>query len=517
MTRWVSAFLGISFALPMGLSAQQTPPPVRPAPTVGITLAEALEQARRNSPAYRQVLNDAGPARWGVRNAYASLLPSFDVGTSFGYVGSGQSTFGGSTFNQSSPSLTSGYSLQFNYQLSGAVLTAPAQQKAASRAVDEDITNSLELLRSDITVQYLTTLQAVAQTEVARQQVQRNTDFQELARARHQVGQATLLDVRQAEVLKGQSDVAMLRALQTENEAKLELFRRIGITPPVSPAEIALTDSFPVTEPTWERAQLLAMAVESNPSLRAVKAREESAAWGVRAAKSRFLPTLSFSASVSGFTQEFTNESILLTNRFGSAVGAAENCTFQNDLIGALPGGGIPGYPNGGRIADCNAFAGLNPAGTALNDSIGTLITSRNDVFPFNYTKQPFQARVQISLPIFDNFTRNLQVSQAQVQRDDLAEGVRARALPVDAEVHSRWLGVQTAYQAIQVQALARDAARDQLRLAQDRYRLGTGSSLEVSDGQNSVSRAEGDYVNAVYEYHRAIALLEYAVGRPLR
>jgi outer membrane protein len=124
---------------------------------------------------------------------------------------------------------------------------------------------------------------------------------------------------------------------------------------------------------------------------------------------------------------------------------------------------------------------------------------------------------VQISLPIFDNFTRNLQMSQAQVQRDDLTEGVRARGLQVEAEVHSRWLGVQTAYQAIQVQALARDAARDQLRLAQDRYRLGTGSSLEVSDGQNSVSRAEGDYVNAVYEYHRAIALLEYAVGRPLR
>jgi outer membrane protein len=124
---------------------------------------------------------------------------------------------------------------------------------------------------------------------------------------------------------------------------------------------------------------------------------------------------------------------------------------------------------------------------------------------------------VQISLPIFDNFSRNLQVSQAQVQRDDLAEGVRARALQVEAEVHSRWLGVQTAYQAIQVQALARDAARDQLRLAQDRYRLGTGSSLEVSDGQNTVSRAEGDYVNAVYEYHRAITLLEYAVGRPLR
>ena len=84
-------------------------------------------------------------------------------------------------------------------------------------------------------------------------------------------------------------------------------------------------------------------------------------------------------------------------------------------------------------------------------------------------------------------------------------------------EARDRWLGLQTSYQAIAVQAANRDAARDQLRLAQDRYRLGAGTSLEVSDAQNAVQRAEGDYVNAVYDYHKAVAALEAAVGRPLR
>ena len=58
---------------------------------------------------------------------------------------------------------------------------------------------------------------------------------------------------------------------------------------------------------------------------------------------------------------------------------------------------------------------------------------------------------------------------------------------------------------------------RDQLRLAQDRYRLGAGTSLEVADAQSAVQQAEGDYVNAVYFYHKAVAALEAAVGRPLR
>ena len=83
--------------------------------------------------------------------------------------------------------------------------------------------------------------------------------------------------------------------------------------------------------------------------------------------------------------------------------------------------------------------------------------------------------------------------------------------------MRGRHLGVQNAFQTIRVQEQNRQAAREQLRLARDRYRLGAGSSLEVSDAQNNVARAEGDYVNAVYEYHKAIALLEFAVGRPLR
>jgi hypothetical protein len=52
-----------------------------------------------------------GPAKVAVRNAYGRLLPQLDVAGSMGYVGSGSSTFGGETFNQVSPSLTSGYGI----------------------------------------------------------------------------------------------------------------------------------------------------------------------------------------------------------------------------------------------------------------------------------------------------------------------------------------------------------------------------------------------------------------------
>jgi outer membrane protein len=94
---------------------------------------------------------------------------------------------------------------------------------------------------------------------------------------------------------------------------------------------------------------------------------------------------------------------------------------------------------------------------------------------------------------------------------------MRAQALQVRTDVESRYLALETSFKAIAVQAASRNAARDQLRLAQDRYRLGSGTALEVSDAQNSVQRAEGDYVNSIYDYHKSLAALEAAVGRPLR
>jgi len=522
MTRWASVLLGLSVTVTAGGIAQvptgQVPvAPTRAAPTARLTLAEALDLGRRNSPAYRQILNDAGAANWAVRNAYANLLPSVDASGGMGYTGSGASTFGGSTFNQTSPSLSSNYSLSFNWQLSGQELSATGQQKANRRATDADISSAAEQLRNDVTVQYLTALQATAQTEVARVQVQRNADFLALARAKYTVGQSTMLDVRQAEVLKGQSDVTLLRAQQTENEAKLELFRRMGVSLPGLPETIALSDSFPVTEPRYDQKELLTIAQEENPALKAFRARESAATWGVRSAKSRYLPTVSVSAGIQGFTQEFTNESVLLNQRLGSAQSGAENCRFQNALIGSLPGGGVVGYPNGGIIADCNAFSNLDATGDALLPSFRDQLIGNNNVFPFSFTKQPFAARLTISLPIFDGFTRNLQVAQAQAAEDDMAESVRAQKLLLEANVSGRYLGVMNAYQSIQVQEQNRQSAREQLRLAQDRYRLGAGSSLEVSDAQNNVTRAEGDYVNAIYEYHKAVAALELAVGRPLR
>jgi outer membrane protein len=478
-------------------------------PSVTLSLAEALQQGRAHSPAYRQALNDAPPARWGVRNAYGSLLPSISASTDLGYIGSGRTNLGGGFTQPTSPFLTSGYSLGLEWQLSGRAITAPAQQRALQRATDEDISGAGIALTADITTQYLNALQAQAQVEVARQQVRRNQDFLELARARYKVGQATLLDVRQAEVTKGTSDVALLRAVQAGYEARLELLRRMGIEPPVAIDRIVLSDSFPVTAPSVQLDSLLALAEQHNPALRSLRAREHAADLDVRAAKTDFLPSLSFRAGWSGFTQQYTNEGQLLGQSLGQAQSQAADCQYNNSVRSALS--------LGGEVPNCYAAFGLVDGGAALLDPVSNQIRQQNSVFPFRYTGQPFSANLVLSLPIFTGFSRSLRLSQARAQQDDADEEVRARRLAVRSDVQARYLALQTTYQAIAVQAASRDAARDQLRLAQDRYRLGAGTALELSDAQNAVQQAEGGYITSVYDYHKAVAALEAAVGRSLR
>jgi len=480
------------------------------APTLAhLTLDDALRLAQANSPTYRQTLTTVTPTRWAVRNAYGNLLPHVQVSSGFGYTGAGDANFGGGFTRSTSSLVSSDYNLSIGWDLNGRVLTGPAQEKARARANAADVGGAGITLRTEVSTQYFSALQAAAQTDVARQQVQRNEEFLKLATARHQVGQATLLEVRQAEVTKQNSDVALLRAEQADMTAKLELLRRIGIEPPVELDRIVLTDSFPVEEPHFQLAELLKMAGTANPALRSLEARRDGAGWDVRAAKADFLPSLSVQAGWSGFTQQYTNERLLLDQQLGTAQGQAAQCEFDNQLRTAMGvGGGIP---------DCFGAAGLSADGTTLLDPIRRQIHDQNSVFPFRYTGQPFRMNVSLSLPIFTGFGRSLRLAQARAQEQDADESLRARRLEVRTDVHSRYLEMHAAYRAIGMEAVARDAAREQLQLAQDHYRVGTGTSLEVADAQIAVQRAEGDYVNAVYDYHKAVVALEAAVGQPLR
>jgi outer membrane protein len=473
----------------------------RPAPA-NLSLADAVTLARANNPVYRQAINDRAPAAWGVRSAWSTLLvPSVNASGGVGYAGPGQQTFLTSNFSQSVSTVSSSYSFGLDWTLNGQTLTQPGFRKAQLTAADADVAGAETNLVTTVTQQYLTVLQARDNAEVGRQQLQHDEEFQKLAQARYDVGRASLIDVRQAQVARGQAEVVLLRAQTAVQVEKLRLFQEMGVTAPVDLAAVQLTDTFPVQAPTWQLNDLLTMAEQQNPALKALREREHAAAWGVRAATASYGPSLSLSAGWSGFTQKLSDINPTIASARATAAADSATCAYANSAW--LNGG------SGQPPLDCSQYS-FSPAAEQA-------IRSANNAYPFHFTPQPFQARLTISIPLWGNFQQPLQVSQAKAQQQDLQESVRARGLQLETDVSGAYLTLQTTYQTIAIQDTNRTAAREQLQLATERYRVGSGTFFELLDAQVAALRAETDYVNAIYDYHKALATLEAAVGRPLR
>ena len=479
------------------LAVCQQAPPV----PAKLSLADAITLARANNPDYRTAIHNRSPAEWGARNAWSSLwLPTLTAGGGISYAGPGQQNFLTSSFSQSVSTWSSSYSLLLDWTLNGQTLTQPGLKKAQLNAAQADVTGAETNLVTGVTTQYLTVLQARDNAEVARQQLQHDEEFLKLAQARYDVGRASLIDVRQAQVARGQAEVASLRAQTAVQVEKLRLFQEIGVAAPVDIATVQLTDSFSVQTPTWQLNDLLTMAEQQNPALHALRERESAAGWGVKAATSSWGPSLSLSAGWSGFTQKLSDVNPSLQAIDASAAANDSTCQYANAA-----------WRNAGQLAlDCSIYT----AGAAAQKQA---LIAQNNAYPFHFTPQPFQARLTVSIPLWGNFQQPMQVSQAKASQQDLQESVRARGLQVRTDVSQAYLTLQTAFQSIAIQDTSRTAAREQLQLATERYRVGSGTFFELLDAQVAALRAETDYVNAVYDYHKALAALEAAVGRPLR
>src|SRR5437773_1987009 len=467
-----------------------------------LSLADAIALARQHNPAYRQTIHDRSPAAWGVRNAWSSLwLPNVTASGGVAYAGPGEQNFLTSSFSQSVSTWSSSYSFLLDWTLNGQTLSEPGLRKAQLNAAQADVVGAETNLATAVTQQYLTVLQARDNAEVARQQLDHDEQFLKLAQARYEVGRASLIDVRQAQVARGAAEVSLLRARTAVQVEKLRLFQQIGVSAPVDLGTVQLTDTFSVQTPTWRLGDLLGMAEQQNPSLKALRERERAAGWGVKAASSSWGPSLALSAGWAGFTQKLSDINPTIAGARASAAADSATCAYANSAW-FNTGSGQP-------LLDCTQYAFSPGTEQALRD--------QNGRYPFHFTPQPFQARLTVTIPLWGNFHQPLLVSQAKAQQQDLQESVRARGLQVQTDVSQAYLTLETAFQTIAIQDTNRTAAREQLQLATERYRVGSGTFFELLDAQVAALRAETDYINAVYDYHKALAALEAAVGRPLR
>lgn len=472
------------------------------APAATLTLEEAVELARRNNPEYRARLNDETVAEWGVRTAYASFLPSASVTGGLSYQGGGEALIGGYTggdlgLGQTPAYYYSNFSAGLSLGLSGADLYRVGREKAARRAVVAEIASAGRMLETAVTRQYLAALRGRDAVELARKELERAEANLTLAEARLAVRSATVIETKQAEVERGRAEVELVRAEALYGTEKLRLLQQMGVD---LGREIELTTQVEVFEPNWRVESLVATAMGVHPALAATRAGLESAESGVGMARSAYFPSLSLSAGLSGYTRRAGSDQFLLSQAAEGMASARQQCIFQNELLSRL----TPPMPP----VDCTSFV--------LTEADEAQIIAQNRQFPFDFETQPVSVSLGVSIPIFQGLTRQHQVEAAGAQADDARHQLRSEELRIRSDVEVAYLNLEAAHRAHGLEVRNRELAEDQLRLARERYRVGSASFLELMEAETVMARADRAYLLSVYAFQEALAALEAAVGQDL-
>lgn len=120
---------------------------------------------------------------------------------------------------------------------------------------------------------------------------------------------------------------------------------------------------------------------------------------------------------------------------------------------------------------------------------------------------------VNMNIPIFNGFLFSAQASQAAADAKAAAENTRDLRDSVVRDVQTAWLAANTAFQRISVAAEQAKEADMSLNLAHDRYQLGLGSIVELSEAQLQQANAAIQYVNVQYQYRLALSTLDFEIG----
>ena len=471
--------------------------------TVRLTLDEAIDFARENNPTFLTTQNDEAATDWAVREAVSNLfVPSFTAFGSASYRSPGLSRIG--TINtggvEQGALYTSFYQLQARYTLDANTLFGVGSAKADRNAA-RALTDAAEFtMGSLVTLQYMTALRARDQVEVARRQVESSVENLEIAQARVDAQAAIVTDARQAQVQVGRDSVALLRAESAQRVGTLGLLETVGLS---LGAEVELVSQFEVFRPSWTSMDLISIALESHPRLNAFVASEGARRANLRQTRGQYFPALSLTGSWSGFTQEIQNGEFDVQNAERSVVGSIANCETFNSISSGLT------TPLSGFPRDCSALQ--------LTDEARQEILEGNDVFPFSFETIPFQATLSVSIPIFNGFSRERQVSQAANALEDAEHSRRAEELRLRTAVTSSYDALMTAYTVVQVEERNREVAAEQLELSRQRYALGADPFLVLLDAERTMADGERAYLDSLYTFHLELVNLENAVGQGLR
>ncbi|TCS78018.1 TolC family protein [Pectinatus cerevisiiphilus] len=145
-----------------------------------------------------------------------------------------------------------------------------------------------------------------------------------------------------------------------------------------------------------------------------------------------------------------------------------------------------------------------------VNASVGT-----------DWSKQPLPSEkdhsytvgVSANWDVFDNGLTKANVNAAEAGLDQAELTLQQQKDSIDVEVRQAYLNMRDAEKRFNLTQTSVDQAKEDLFIAQEKYRVGEGIILDIIDAQLALSTARINHISAQYDYARYKAEVENAMG----
>lgn len=209
------------------------------------------------------------------------------------------------------------------------------------------------------------------------------------------------------------------------------------------------------------------------------------------------------------------------------AIGAPEDSAHQ--VEGALTETTF----DGGTLADCQhralaarpdyqqALNGKAKAANGVSRARAEFLPTVNGFAGWELDHETLTSRggnnwiagATLNLNLFDGGARRAQVAGSRA-RERQAEALAAQmGSAIRLQVREAYLNLDAARQRVEVSRQSAAQAAEGLRILRDRYETGLGSISDMLGAETAHTRAQRDYLNAVFDYRIASAALEFATG----
>ncbi|WP_013667384.1 TolC family protein [Olivibacter sp. SA151] len=426
-----------------------------------ITIREALDQALRNNLQVKQAVFQSSLSEEDVLQAKMDLYPSVS-GTVQG------SKNWGLSFDQ-----TAGRLLNTSVTSGGASVTGNMLLFGGFQKVNQIKANKYQLLsnqtnvdkvKNDLVLQVVTKyLEALSNKDMAtaaKQQVALSTEQLEAQKYNYEVGNKTLADLSQAKSQLATDELNLVTAQNAYDLSILDLKQLMEMNPvndialekPPLPDVAKLVSSY-VAEDIYQEA------VQQYPDIKVAEYNTLVALKNIDIAKGGFYPQLSIGA---GYGTNYSSQAAI------------------TEIINGVP---ITTYPSFGRQLDRN---------------------KNTNVF------------AQLSIPIFDNYRRNITLRKAKISYESAVNDERLAKNNLNKVVNQAVLDLRTAEKKYYSTQENFKSASDAFEVLKQRYDVGLANAVELSTQQTAKNKAEFDFIQARYDFIFRSKVIDFYLGRPI-